>query len=71
MHSVQQFLKSAIAVDTMPAKTAAMAINVVPPKQIRFADQIKANRSLGEYEYSGNKHQQTAQPATIQITMPG
>ena len=48
-----------------------MAINVVPPKQIRFADQIKANRSPGEYEYSGNRHQQTPQPATIQIMIEG
>gem|GEM_PF-3787724 len=48
-----------------------MAINVVPPKLIRFADQIKANRSLGVIEYSGNRHQQTVPPPTIQITMPG
>ena len=54
-----------------PAMTAVMAINVVPPNPMRFADQIKANRSLGSYEYSGNKHQQRAQPATIQIMMPG
>jgi hypothetical protein len=71
LHTVQWFLKSAIADETMPVRTAAIAINVVPPKLIRFAVQIKANRSLGGYEYSGIKHQQTPQPATIQIMMSG